>query len=526
MAYIQRIPIKEALRASNPKINENFESLNAELVDHIHSSAAHPAQSISYQGEVANVYNVKDAIDKVDGRISEIVAQSGDDNTEVVDARGGYPVLGDRLDSIVQRINNLMVNVKDYGAKGDGVTDDSANIQAAINDVRSAGGGSVFFPAGSYRISTTLKIYKGVNMFGANTDAVRLLNQTGDACIQFLGQQENDRLFVTIDNLTITSSTKSTNIGIRIRNAGGFTLNNVNITNQKLGFWVAGSNAVTVNRCDINECTTGILVGSDSTSIGVVYVDGFTLSNSNLGGNIIHIIDTGSHSLGSRFYVGNAFYCYAPTTVGIWMGGTKGVVISGNWFEMGDGTVAIRLDYKDPDGVVINTPFGTEITGNSFGSRGDIFIDIREAAGTVIEGNTFSGAAQYCIKVRTGAGRNQIGANMYENIIGVPISVDFPEFADILDNSKDTIRGIRQKKGGVGTLIQDGSNGYFEVTMPIGGVNWNKVSISTLWKASATANYNESPTQISWKDMDSITVRIMVAGKTSGSLSYSITESY
>lgn len=37
-------------------------------------------------------------------------------------------------------------NVRDYGAVGDGSTDDTAAIQAALNDCRSNGGGTVYFP--------------------------------------------------------------------------------------------------------------------------------------------------------------------------------------------------------------------------------------------------------------------------------------------------------------------------------------------------------------------------------------------
>lgn len=46
-----------------------------------------------------------------------------------------------------------MVSVRDYGATGDGMTDDSDAIQAAINDT--APGGSVFVPAGTYIIATS-----------------------------------------------------------------------------------------------------------------------------------------------------------------------------------------------------------------------------------------------------------------------------------------------------------------------------------------------------------------------------------
>src|SRR5665811_1372036 len=62
---------------------------------------------------------------------------------------------------------NYVFDVKDYGAVGDGVTDDSAAIQAAI-DGAAAGGGTVFFPKGIYRCDTTLNanhsniVYRGV----------------------------------------------------------------------------------------------------------------------------------------------------------------------------------------------------------------------------------------------------------------------------------------------------------------------------------------------------------------------------
>lgn len=48
-------------------------------------------------------------------------------------------------------------NVKNYGAYGDGLHDDTAAIQAAINSLPSTGG-TVYIPAGTYLIDTTRKV--------------------------------------------------------------------------------------------------------------------------------------------------------------------------------------------------------------------------------------------------------------------------------------------------------------------------------------------------------------------------------
>lgn len=66
---------------------------------------------------------------------------------------------------------NDVANVKNYGAKGDGVADDTNAIQTAINAVSTRGGGMVYIPAGTYYISDTIIIPSNVNIYGAGIDA-------------------------------------------------------------------------------------------------------------------------------------------------------------------------------------------------------------------------------------------------------------------------------------------------------------------------------------------------------------------
>ena len=53
-------------------------------------------------------------------------------------------------------------NVKDYGAKGDNSTDDSAAIQAAIN--ASGGNGTIFFPTGTYIVNTAIDLKSSISI--------------------------------------------------------------------------------------------------------------------------------------------------------------------------------------------------------------------------------------------------------------------------------------------------------------------------------------------------------------------------
>ena len=65
-----------------------------------------------------------------------------------------------------------MVSVFDFGATGNGTTDDTAAIQNAINAVGSSGiYGSLYFPAGTYKITSTLNVTQPIFLQGAGAGA-------------------------------------------------------------------------------------------------------------------------------------------------------------------------------------------------------------------------------------------------------------------------------------------------------------------------------------------------------------------
>ena len=70
--------------------------------------------------------------------------------------------INSQLTDVIKTINSqigsienkfTVVNAKDFGAKGDGVTDDTQSLQNALDYLNSIGGGTLFLPAGSYIIS-------------------------------------------------------------------------------------------------------------------------------------------------------------------------------------------------------------------------------------------------------------------------------------------------------------------------------------------------------------------------------------
>lgn len=58
------------------------------------------------------------------------------------------------------------VNLRDFGAKIDGETDDSGVIQKALDAIKEQGGGRVFLPAGKYRMDNPITVPTGVTLAG------------------------------------------------------------------------------------------------------------------------------------------------------------------------------------------------------------------------------------------------------------------------------------------------------------------------------------------------------------------------
>lgn len=128
------------------------------------------------------------------------------------------------------------VSIKDapYNAVGDGVADDTAAIQAALN----SGAKFIYIPLGTYKITANLNIASNdVTVYGPGVISIAAHNVYGF-------------------NITGNSNVI---YRIKIVNAGAFTLTDIAVFPKAAGVFISGSNNV-VEGCVIENLVNGVLV--------------------------------------------------------------------------------------------------------------------------------------------------------------------------------------------------------------------------------------------------------------------------
>lgn len=164
-------------------------------------------------------------------------------------------------------------SVKEFGAVGDGINDDTAAIQAAMDWLSSNGGSKIFFPdAVSYKITDTIKIFnKPRSVIDFN---MQLINAVGfttlKPALHFKGISQSviDNIFVIGNNNTtqygVWFDADASNVSIHVKIGKIYTANcvtGVKIGNE--GGWQLDD--WTVQDIYASECNTGILVTGENT---------------------------------------------------------------------------------------------------------------------------------------------------------------------------------------------------------------------------------------------------------------------
>lgn len=149
-----------------------------------------------------------------------------------------------------------IVNVKDYGARGDGVTDDTAAIQAAINATSAKGGGTVYFPHGTYYVSNIIWLASYVSLIGDNVTIVAPSSTTQRQVFGQPGGSGATLHYITIDGFTLSSTNDKPRVGasngalssnlmfIHVGSCDHFTLKNCAMYNGEYMFKCDGTGSV------------------------------------------------------------------------------------------------------------------------------------------------------------------------------------------------------------------------------------------------------------------------------------------
>jgi len=299
------------------------------------------------------------------------------------------------------------VSVKDFGAVGDGTTDDTAAIQAAVNTNKSVG-----FPTGRYKVTDTITIPNnhvgqilytlngnGVTPSVAlkpNAEIIGTLSNGSDlasAKPMFLVQASG----VKFEGLFLNNTSNTNNgIGIKVEltATGQKDDGDGNYTHCMLGNWKYGiyhiGRGIGVNDCTIFTSDTGIVLdwpSSVSASQGGIAIDddygnrGTQVKDSFFHGVVTCIQHIGSFPLigalitGNHLDIGQTLFAVGDNTDG---GGaeTRDTVITGNvvMFSAAGAAVQYYRDSKSIRDHIINNHFSGGINtegGSTQGSTAD-----------------------------------------------------------------------------------------------------------------------------------------------------------
>ena len=270
------------------------------------------------------------------------------------------------------------VSVKDFGAVGNGTTNDSVAIQAAVNT-----GKSVFFPEGTYLISPAIQVSTtGQNLFGVGDKSI-LLTTTDIETIY----TSTPVFGVVIANLFFSNTVAEgaggpTKFQIHFgTGASGCVVRECNFltaltgaivrTTHHAGIWYEGANLNSILDCTFGQAQ--ILMGSTDSTIrgGFVYSFSFEYAiqivsagevlvdsvRGILGGPALGCISMPNGGLYNKIV--NNYFGGSYTTINIGNGITgdqqQALHIGGNTFHSVDGI-----------GVYLTNSTGVSITGNNF----------------------------------------------------------------------------------------------------------------------------------------------------------------
>ena len=333
------------------------------------------------------------------------------------------PAIGAFTRSIMARLGDT-VSVKDFGAVGDGVTDDTAAVQAALTS------GTVFFPKGTY-ICGPLTAPAGVQVRGKRNAVVKMKAASVGALLTLA-----DASGASIEGITFDADYANNPLGTKgIHITGGtsaFLISNVAVLNAKTagihqqGAYTGGGK---VSNCLIKGNRTDGLIfeGVDMVANG-----NLCLSNGRFG-----ILVTGDRALivgnqcngNGKVNPGGAGIQSNGAGIGV-VGGNKPVVTGNYCYNNGDVANTLFAHGIQFNGVSNGTMSGN-ISSNNSGSG----LDFYNSPYGSCSGNQSVLNAVRGIEVDTGSTYTTVTGNVVRLNAEIGISIFNTIGANISDNT-------------------------------------------------------------------------------------------
>lgn len=220
----------------------------------------------------AKLQNVS-GTDKLLGR-----STSGAGNVEEIACTAAGRALIDDSTAALQRTTlgiGGVISVKDHGAIGNGTTDDTAAIQAAIN--AASAGAMVYLPAATYRVTGTLTISNHrVHIVGAGKNATKMsfVPASGGLPLFHFSTGINAVLYqCSISKLSILGSGSLQKIGIHLTDTSEQVVQDVSMLsmtgNSSIGIKLSGREAMTLSRLSIVANLPMVISGNPNHSIDI-----------------------------------------------------------------------------------------------------------------------------------------------------------------------------------------------------------------------------------------------------------------
>lgn len=275
--------------------------------------------------------------------------------------------------------------VKSFGALGNGSTNDSTSITAAISGTPV--GGTLFFPPGTYPISSSITVNKAIAVQLAVGTVIQLQSGANTSNVT-LSAPQAQWLGGTIDGANTHQSTSGSGIVITANNC---VVNGTEIRNtHSYGILVAGGCYNTIENCYVhNTVGIGIFVtisGSSGGNYNSVVNNIVSLAGSGTGDGGIKVHGDGLAvpvvlCQGNRI-IGNHVENTAQIAIEIW-GGSPYTVVEGNVTLYGQmGISADRSDFSTIVGNTVQAPtqYGIELANSHYAT----------ATGNTIDGQNLS----------------------------------------------------------------------------------------------------------------------------------------